>query len=181
MAIESQPDPNPISYSISQHYHHSTHIVSCPNPQPQAIADPTPIEILQQHGLDPSTMSPRQLDLFKNADVEQRHRLIQTWQLYARSAEGSMDPTSISPEDIQMHDSKTQAEPYMMSGYQMHSEPTESTAGQSYKSATDPAYKTQHWWEMAPQTEPMESQYGAFQERSRYDTGSEFVQSSLFH
>ncbi|KAJ5913467.1 hypothetical protein N7504_002350 [Penicillium tannophilum] len=181
MAIESPPEPRPLSYSISQHYHHSTHVVPSPNPPPQACTDPTPIEILQHHGLDPSTMLPHQLDLFQNADAEQRQRLIQTWQLYARSSGGLTNSESIfTGGDLRMDDSKTQAEPYMVSGYQTHQQPTEPTTGHPYTSATDPVYKSQHWWEVAG-TEPMESQYGVFQERNRYDAGSGFAQPSLFH
>ncbi|KAJ5647558.1 hypothetical protein N7490_003930 [Penicillium lividum] len=180
MAIEAPPEPQPLSYSVSQHYHHSTHVIPSLNPPPQAT-DPTPIEILQQHGLDPATMLPRQLDLFTNADVEQRQRLIQTWQLYARSAGTLTDlNAAFTGEDLRMNDLQAEVEPYMVSGYQTHPQPTEPTTGQPYASATDPVYKTQHWWEMA-QTEPMESQYGEFQERSRYDAGSGFTQPSLFH
>ncbi|KAJ5650041.1 uncharacterized protein N7484_003764 [Penicillium longicatenatum] len=181
MAIDSSPQPQHLSYSISQHYHHSTHVAPSPKPPPQAHTDPTPIEILQHHGLDPSDMLPRQLDLFQNADAEQRQRLIQTWQLYARSpGESANSDATLTMEGLQMDDPKAQAEPYMVSGYQTHSQSAEPTTGQPYTSATDPVYKTQHWWEMA-QTEPMESQYGEFQARKQYETGSDFAQRSLFH
>ncbi|KAJ5172281.1 hypothetical protein N7492_004874 [Penicillium capsulatum] len=157
---ESQP---PISYSISQHYHHSSHVVSPPTP-----TDIT--DVLQHHGLDPATLSPAQLDLFRNADAEQKQRLIQTWQLYSRvSAAGPTDDLEMQDSMDHAEEQREQAEPYMVSGYETVAEkplPQEPTTGQPYASSTDPVYKTGSRWESAL-VGPMESQYGAFQERNR--------------
>lgn len=160
--MESQP---PISYSISQHYHHSSHVVSPPD---------APTSVLQQHGLDPATLSTGQLDLFVHADADQQQRLIQTWQLYARiSSAGPND--DLEMQDSEDHggeeDQREQAEPYMVSGYEVAGKdlPQEPTTGQPYTSSTDPVYKTGatgQWWESAL-AGSMESQYGAFQERNR--------------
>ncbi|KAJ5083835.1 hypothetical protein N7456_013262 [Penicillium angulare] len=174
MAIESRPEPQGPSYSISQHYNHSSHVVPPPNPPAEIPTPSSPIDTLWQYGIDPSTLLPRQLDLFVHADAEQQQRLVQTWQVYARSA------GVLVGNDLTMQDSKEEPEPYMASGYETASSRSEPITGQRYTSATDPVYKSQHWWEMA-QTGPMESQYGAFQERSRYDMNGGAARTSLFH
>src|SRR5436305_2686001 len=59
----------PISYSISQHYHHSAHLASSTKPSSNATpafdADSTDQQtaeiILSRHGVDPSTLFPFQL------------------------------------------------------------------------------------------------------------------------
>ncbi|KAJ5611523.1 hypothetical protein N7528_008628 [Penicillium herquei] len=184
MAIESRPEPQlPAPTYISQHYHHSTHVVSTPQVQVQVPVQepptPSPIETLWQHGIDPSTLGPRQLDLFIHADMEQQQRLVQTWQVYARSAGTLVDPSESRTVEMEMSmdESKEEVEPYMAAGYD--NQRTEPSTGQKYSSATDPVYKGHHWWEMA-QNGPMESQYGAFQERNRCDMGG-MAHPSLFH
>ncbi|KAJ5736669.1 uncharacterized protein N7483_001794 [Penicillium malachiteum] len=182
MAIESRPEPQlpTPTYSISQHYHHSTHVVSTPKAPVQAPPTPSPIDTLWQHGIDPSTLGPRQLDLFIHADMEQQQRLVQTWQVYARSSGTLVDSSEPRTVDMEMSmdDGKAEAEPYMAAGYD-NSPRTEPSTGQQYSGATDPVYKGHHWWEMA-QNGPMESQYGAFQERNRCDMGG-MAHPSLFH
>lgn len=157
-----------ITYSITQHYHHSAHSVA-PTP-----AQPSAIEVLRYHALDPNTLTPEQLGLFENADAEQRERLIQTWQLYSQFG----TETSQS-HDSAMHDSAMEegegnayAEPYMVSGYESVPEqarhiPTEPTTGETYVGSKDPVYQGQQWWELT-KAGPMESQYGAFEENRRY-------------
>ncbi|KAJ5585335.1 uncharacterized protein N7459_005135 [Penicillium hispanicum] len=192
------PSQPPITYSISQHYHHSAHVVP-PSPSPAQPTVPTDMmntnrinDVLWQHGLDPSNLSPSQIDLVKHADAEQQQRLIQTWLLYERSQQGPAYTSSSPAEDLEMDDSegiadehKGQAEPYMVSGYETAVEqvagnlPKEPTTGEPYAASTDPAYKVQQWWEFA-RTGSMESQYGAFEERTRsYPTGG-FIQASHY-
>ena len=187
------PSQPPITYSISQHYHHSSHVV----PQNSTAAQPAvPTEVqrihatLWQHGLDPSALSTSQFDLFKHADVEQQQRLIQTWLLYERPRPDLVYTSSPSTGDLDMNDMeemgddhKGQAEPYMVSGYEsaVKQVPTslrkEPTTGEPYATSTDPVYKNQQWWELS-QAGPMESQYGAFEESSRsFPTGG-FAQAS---
>lgn len=146
MAIE----PRPESYSISQHYHHSSHVISHPSLHTQPQSTQNPIGTLWQHGIDPSTLLPYQLDLFKHADAEQQGRLIQTWQVYARSAGPSVNLSSPSTmgDNFPKEDPKIDAEPYMVSGYDVNSSHAGPTTGKTYVSATDPVYKSQHWWEM---------------------------------
>jgi hypothetical protein len=87
---QQQSVPEPIKYSISQHYHHSAHIVhedepvvelqrpSSEPPQTQPSAE----QILSHHGIDPSCLSPQQIELFKTADIPQQIRLVELWQIY---------------------------------------------------------------------------------------------------
>ncbi|KAH8160224.1 hypothetical protein CIB48_g8027 [Xylaria polymorpha] len=90
--LQQQPqlEPEPIKYSISQHYHHSAHTVhrEDPTPEPQRAASvppqtqPSAEQVLSQHGIDPLCLSPQQLDLFKTADTPQQIRLVELWQIY---------------------------------------------------------------------------------------------------
>lgn len=83
---EPKPEPEPaIVYSISQHYHHSAHLVS---QQPARSASEPPQTdqltteiILSRHGVDANSLFPSQLDLFKSADASQQMRLIELWRI----------------------------------------------------------------------------------------------------
>lgn len=173
--FQAQPtNPPPISYSITQHYHHSSHVA--PPPAPKSTPHQALHTLLTQHGIDPSTLSPSQLELVAHADAEQQQRLIQTWQVYAAHGQ-------TQAQDTQMDDSDP--EPYMVSGYEAASAsapapallPREPSTGEPYAVSTDPVYKArgQSWWEVAPAPAgavgldlDLESQYGLFEERSRY-------------
>ena len=80
----------PLSYSISQHYHHSAHIaLSEPRMEssedttststPSTLADAK--QLLQQHGVDPSCLLLSQLTLFEQAPPDQKSRLVELWQI----------------------------------------------------------------------------------------------------
>lgn len=76
-----------IKYSISQHYHHSAHIA------PSTLAVDTPASkhvetdqmtaeiILARNGVDPASLFPSQLTLFRQADVGQQMRLVELWRI----------------------------------------------------------------------------------------------------
>jgi hypothetical protein len=167
--IEPLPTPSQASapaaaYSITQLYQSAQRVVE----------QPSSVDVLRYHGLDPSTLTPEQFGLFENAGAEQRQRLIQTWQLYSQLGREA------SVQDSAMHDSamddggdgNDSAEPYMVSGYQSVAKqaahiPTEPTTGETYVGSKDPVYQGQGWWELA-QAGPVESQYGAFEETRRY-------------
>ncbi|KAF7559532.1 hypothetical protein G7046_g4609 [Stylonectria norvegica] len=81
----------PIIYSISQHYNHSAHVAR--------IAQPTQIEhqrpsseppqsevlnsedVLRNHGVDPTTLTPSQMQLYRIADQPQQTRLMELWSI----------------------------------------------------------------------------------------------------
>ncbi|CAI7580013.1 unnamed protein product [Penicillium bialowiezense] len=146
--------------SVEQHYQ---------SPQLDQVQSPhSSVDVLRFHGLDPYSLTASQLELFENADAEQRERLIQTWQLYSQI--GNTDQSKdFAMEDSSMDvgDENTSAEPYMVSGYENSSLPKEPTTGESYSVSKDPVYQSQEWWEMT-KAGPIESGYGAFQEMRRY-------------
>lgn len=77
------PNPQPITY-ISQHYTHSYHVVPArENPQPQnAQIEVSELEaMLVRNSIDPASLFPSQVDLFKNADDDQRLRLLELWRI----------------------------------------------------------------------------------------------------
>jgi hypothetical protein len=132
------PQPTPITY-ITQHYHHSAH--QAPNDLPVST-------ILERAGIDASVMFPSQLQLFKNADSEQRARLAELWQISPPTSGAQMHPdhlqnwpeTSIEKEEeaakyrLQLaeqerlknlcafpsFDAKVNAEPYIVHGYEAY-------------------------------------------------------------
>lgn len=108
MEVESSPPviPPPVVYSISQHYHHSAHAVfqtTQPTDRPRApelsrsISVPVLSEhqsaeaILLKHAVDPSSLAPSQLQLFRNADPSQQMRLIELWRICPPPPSGHMD------------------------------------------------------------------------------------------
>jgi hypothetical protein len=75
----------PITYSISQHYHHSAHLASQqpsrPASEPPQTDQFTTEIILSRHGVDVNSLSSSQLDLFKTADASQQMRLVELWRI----------------------------------------------------------------------------------------------------
>ncbi|KAI0818267.1 hypothetical protein GGR55DRAFT_68516 [Xylaria sp. FL0064] len=97
-------EPEPIRYSISQHYHHSAHLVQQDEPisepqRPSSVppqTQPTAEQVLTRHGIDPSSLSPQQLDLFKIGDAPQQLRLIQLWQICPPTNLNSMTNSTVA-------------------------------------------------------------------------------------
>ncbi|KAI9674651.1 MAG: hypothetical protein M1817_001554 [Caeruleum heppii] len=80
--IQPQPPPTeqPLTYSISQHYHHSAHLAMVHSTDSPAVTDRAAAEIiLARNGVDPSSLYPSQMDLFQQANVEQQMRLVELW------------------------------------------------------------------------------------------------------
>ncbi|EEH02670.1 conserved hypothetical protein [Histoplasma capsulatum G186AR] len=114
------PSPSisrPIAYNISQHYHHSAHQLPGSGGWSKTLsatlhdmqqAGISAEEILFQNNVDPTALFPSQLTLFAHADVEQKTRLIELWQISRPSVRkanpfdscsgsgGSVIPTSSS-------------------------------------------------------------------------------------
>lgn len=178
------PQPAPITY-ISQHYHHSAHVAPTP------INDEVPIStFLRENGVNADVLLPSQLQLFKNAQPDQRDRLMELWriapptygdQLVSRDM-GNWPQTSLEMEEeaaryrwekieqdrlknlsvLPSSDSRSNAEPYMKDGYDADMDGVDNTQG--HRQATDPAYdRGREWWTMA-EHESMENQYGMLQE-----------------
>lgn len=185
---------SPTTYSITQHYHHSAHITQQARATESGEAQPSPDthtnDTLGNHNIDPSTLSPGQIELFEHAIPEQKSRLIQIWQICPETNQ-QQKYENTPMEDCEMdgvvqekfNDSDGQyAEPYMASGYELLAQrdyersaqkaitefghqgcpPNEPTTGAPYKIANDPIYQSQRWWEHS-EAQPMEHQYGAFE------------------
>ncbi|KAL4985064.1 hypothetical protein BDW68DRAFT_189993 [Aspergillus falconensis] len=131
--------PSPITYSITQHYHHSAHVAqkaAVPRlATPQDVASPPVIdnetanrvlEMLVHHRINPSSLSTSQLELFANAMPEQQSRLIQMWQICPEPSKIAQSQAALT-RDLEMCDSPRipnngdntnySAEPYMLAGY----------------------------------------------------------------
>jgi len=73
-----------ITYSITQHYHHSSHLApkpSRPASDPGVTDQKTTEIILARHGVDITTLFPSQIELFKTADSSQQMRLVELWRI----------------------------------------------------------------------------------------------------
>ncbi|KAK2741474.1 hypothetical protein FQN57_005607 [Myotisia sp. PD_48] len=161
----------PIVYSITQHYHHSSH-QALPTPSSTSVED-----ILRNHNVDPACLYPSQLHLFSQADQEQRTRLIELWRISPSIPAGDINPSqtqqSTGQDSMMMVDFDPQhTEPYVVSGYeslaqrdyqlsagQSHSEPCsrQEEFSPDVKRACDPVHK-----------QVMENQYGAYELKKFY-------------
>lgn len=81
---EVEQASEPITYA-SQHYTHSYHVVpvrhssSAPS---STYIEPSELEaVLLRNSIDPTLLVPSQVDLFKNADDDQRLRLLELWRI----------------------------------------------------------------------------------------------------
>ncbi|KFY96311.1 hypothetical protein V500_02506 [Pseudogymnoascus sp. VKM F-4518 (FW-2643)] len=100
---QTTPPTEAITYSITQHYHHSSHTA---RPTPTTDAHTTSI-ILSRHGVDASSLFPSQLALFQSADPAQQMRLVELWRIspptyggHALAAEQPQWPaTSVAQEE----------------------------------------------------------------------------------
>lgn len=76
--------PKQIVYA-SQHYTHSHHVAptrSASEPPVKTHIDPSDLEaVLLRNSIDPSLLFPSQIDLFQNADDDQRLRLLELWRI----------------------------------------------------------------------------------------------------
>ncbi|PGH10839.1 hypothetical protein AJ80_07390 [Polytolypa hystricis UAMH7299] len=224
----SQDTTQPIVYSITQHYHHSSHLVApAPGSGQSSIdydilgrRDVTAENMLLHHNVNASFLFPSQLTMFEQAGVEQKARLIELWQIsppdnpipsssktleHVRVPDpqrlGDMQPVpnmlnnvgsnmrgaaverqhgvdsmdQDGMEDIDGHN----AEPYVVSGYESlaqreYEHSAKKAAGQTnsaldtYNQATDPVYKGHDMWHQLAPEQPVEHQYGAFEQRNTY-------------
>ena len=172
-----QDIPQAAPVYISQHYTHSAHIIP-------VLEESSMMVMLQESGVDAKALLPAQIELFKNAQPEQRNRLVELWRiapptrddqhLPAHMAHWSQTSFELEEEAARSRWERQEqeklknlsvlqtAEPYMVNGYQddmaMDDEP------QPYRAATDPVHNRQReWWNMADD-QPMEHQYGMLQQ-----------------
>ncbi|KAL2864545.1 uncharacterized protein BJX67DRAFT_360788 [Aspergillus lucknowensis] len=181
---EIQISSPPVTYSITQHYHHSAHVAQRANTSGPGQRDDISrfnvgfkwvFETLKRQNVDPSSLSPGQLELFANAMPEQQSRLIQMWQICPEPGAGARGGLQVSQvastNDLEMDDLASErdsahgfAEPYMLSGYDLIAGESrarrvaplanEPTTGSPYNLSRDPIYQTggQRWWERTQDT-----------------------------
>ena len=82
------PQPQPIAY-ITQHYHHSSHQAGN-SPETQVSS------VLESVGINAAALLPSQLQLFKNADDQQKQRLIELWSISPPTPGKQMLPSHTS-------------------------------------------------------------------------------------
>lgn len=79
--VAAAPAAAPAVYSASQHYTHSYHVNQRPSSAPLendlALAE----NLLREHGVEPSLLTPSQLQLFKTAEDAQKLRLLELWSI----------------------------------------------------------------------------------------------------
>lgn len=109
--------PTPvITYSISQHYHHSAHLANrtvAPHQPAQRPAEEqqratsmpldmnSAVALLRSQGVDPAVLSASQLHLFRTArDANQRQRLVELWLIYPPASAAENPATAWSMTTI---------------------------------------------------------------------------------
>jgi hypothetical protein len=80
-----QEEPSKQIIYASQHYTHSHHVTptrSASEPLVKTHIDPSDLEaVFLRNSIDPSQLFPSQLELFHNADDDQRLRLLELWRI----------------------------------------------------------------------------------------------------
>ena len=189
--VEQQQPP--IKYSISQHYTHSAHVVRGLHPLQPSNED-VATRMLIKHGIAPSSLLRAQLNLFEQADDEQRARLIELWTIvppmYARnggqdSADrvGEYQSTTLAQEqelallNYQKNNlernvqSDVQAErsPPMDFFMQPSGEGLQRTINQYFSEASGQSLAGNGSWSEHLNQQQMEHQYGNFDEEQRHN------------
>ncbi|KAF2797806.1 hypothetical protein K505DRAFT_322319 [Melanomma pulvis-pyrius CBS 109.77] len=81
---EPEKTSQPITY-ISQHYTHTHHVVPIRHIPQEPVKTQVDLSELQavllRNSIDPSLLFPSQIDLFQNADDDQRLRLLELWRI----------------------------------------------------------------------------------------------------
>jgi hypothetical protein len=82
--VQQEEAPKQIVYA-SQHYTHSHHVAptrSMSEPAAKTHIEPSDLEaVLLRNSIDPSLLFPSQIELFQNADDDQRLRLLELWRI----------------------------------------------------------------------------------------------------
>lgn len=112
----------PIIYSVSQHYNHSAHIVK-PQPtqqqevweepqrhssEPPQTEAPSAETVLRNHGVDPHTLTPSQVQLFRIADPPQQMRLIELWSICPPGKGGDIPALAWSSTTVEQEEQLAQ-------------------------------------------------------------------------
>lgn len=187
-----QPESQPQITYITQHYHHSAHLAAPTPPTEDAVLR----EELARHGIDANVLFPSQHNLFRQAQPEQRLRLIQLWsiappsygnQQLAKNFTNSPS-TSMQQEEEAAHsryismqaetvesspEQRYNAEPYITCGYDTSlyrnetiTEAEAESRTREYNRALDPSFQSREWW--IHESQPIEHQYGMLQQMTQF-------------
>jgi hypothetical protein len=141
---EQEQAPKQIVYA-SQHYTHSHHVSprSASEPPLKTHIDPSHLaDVLLRNSIDPTLLFPSQVDLFQNADDDQRLRLLELWRIspptgrqgYPSGTDYNMSrqlydwpPTSLAQEEAmaKLRYDKQQAESAQQAAIQQHQQQLE--------------------------------------------------------
>lgn len=192
-----------IAYSISQHYNHSAHIPQTgntavgPGSHERRVSEPIPGDnlssetMLRIHGIDPLTLTPSQVQLFRIAEKPQQRRLLELWSICPPNNGGDIPALAWSSTSVEQeeqlahlryerqqqsmlqsqngHWQQQEPEPYMTSGYE---ELMRREQERQYTPATDPVYLARDFarehqireQQQQQQQMNMAEGYGAFQQ-----------------
>ena len=112
------PPAQPATYSISQHYHHSGHTAkpqgqaedASPQELQRSSSEPSQAEtltsehILRLHGVDPYSLTPSQLQLFRIAEAPQRMRLLELWSICPPNGGGDIPALAWSSTSLEQEE-----------------------------------------------------------------------------
>jgi exonuclease VII large subunit len=141
---EQEHAPKQIVYA-SQHYTHSHHVAprSASEPPMKTHIDPSHLgDVLLRNSIDPSLLFPSQIELFQNADDDQRLRLLELWRIspptgrqgYPSGTDYNMSrqlydwpPTSLAQEEAmaKLRYEKQQADAAQQKAIQQHQQQLE--------------------------------------------------------
>jgi hypothetical protein len=145
--VQQEPEQEQASMQIvyaSQHYTHSHHVSrSASEPPMKTHIDPSHLaDVLLRNSIDPSLLFPSQVELFQNADDDQRLRLLELWRIsppigrqgYPAGTDYNMSrqlydwpPTSLAQEEAmaKLRYEKQQAEVAQQAAIQQHQQQLE--------------------------------------------------------
>lgn len=195
--LQSSEEKQPITFA-SAHYTQSAHVRadsepsrSPPPPYHEAVMPEAMADTLRQHSIDPSALLPNQVSLFRNADYEQRLRLLELWRIsppfypLEKRIGGQWQQTSIEKEE---QEARERYEQQQMNGrafaqkeHMLDMEPMKQMeAAEPYivngyeiavsRHAVDPVYNSPGLWstpsyvEVSQQQTSMEDQYGMYEQ-----------------
>lgn len=102
-----------VVYSISQHYHHST-ALSPPEMPERRSSEPGPGDnlssetMLRIHGINPNTLTPSQIQLFRVADTPQQRRLLELWSICPPNGGGDIPALAWSSTTVEQEEQLAQ-------------------------------------------------------------------------
>ena len=174
----SEPIPQAPVHFVSNHYTPTNHIrpgcisetkESPPPAYHDAVLPEEMAQMLRQHLINPSSLLPSQILLFKNANYEQRLRLLELWRIsppvYSTGGRGQHTwATTIDAlrreTDARAMRTVVDAEPYITNGYQttLSSQAMEPV----YAANMETWQSSNHTLSLPTSQQPMEDQYGLY-------------------